>query len=377
MEQLLARGTAYGWLSLFTAMRFIAGDDVGVDAQRLAALVPLPAGIIDLHERRLLLASPQVDEILLRGRPLEQLDLGLLVADRDRLDHLLDLVAAGDIDAYQSRRGLVRGDDAIIEADNWVATSQWTDRPLALWLFAPIGEDPGRYIAPPPEASWPTAVDGLILGVLDPALRIESISAGVVDVVRRDADDLVGTPLHELAHPDDMPFLLSAAAQALVDGPGVAVAVRVLRNQQDWVGLRLMFNRLQGPGPRLGFAFSRPPEDDADPAGNVARLEQHLWRIAGEVEAAGVTSGYLRCPDASTFAGSDGLTSRQWEILSRLFRGERVPGIARALFLSQSTVRNHLAALFRRFDVHSQEELLETLRSRQGGEERRRMSSRH
>jgi DNA-binding CsgD family transcriptional regulator len=367
VEQLLARGTAYGWLSLYTAMRFATGDDVGLDAQRLAALVPLPAGIIDLRERRLLVASAQVGDILLREGSVDQIDLGLLVADPDRLEHLLDLVAAGDINAYQSRRGLVRGDDVVVDADNWVAASQWTDRPLALWLFAPVGEDPGGYVAPPSEDAWPTAIDGLILGVLDPLLRIERVSGDVSVAVQRDAEDLVGTPLHELVHPDDVPFLLSAAAQALVDGPGVAVAVRLRRDDQDWVRLRLMFNRLHGSEARLGFAFSPPPVDDADPAAKVARLERHLWRIAGELEAAGVVSGHARCPDASEFGGADGLTSRQWEILSRLMRGERVPGIARALFLSQSTVRNHLTALFRRFGVHSQEELLGALRSREGG----------
>lgn len=377
MEQLLSRGTAYGWLSLYTAMRFASDEEVGVDAQRLAELVPLPAGIIDLRERRLLLATPQVEELLLGGRPVDQLDLGLLVTDRDRLEHLLDLVASSDIDAYQSRRRLVRSDDSIIDADNWVAASQWTDRPLALWLFAPTGEDPGRYISPPAEASWPAAIDGLVLGVLDQVLRIETISGDVADIVSRDPEDLVGTPLHELAHPDDVPFLLSAAAQALIDGPGIAVAVRFQRDDQDWVSLRLMFNRLRGTESRLGFAFSPPPRVDADPANKVARLEQHLWRIAGELEAAGVVSGYARRHDPSEFGGTDGLTSRQWEVLSRLLRGERVPGIARALFLSQSTVRNHLMALFRRFGVHSQEELLETLRSRQRSEERRRTSQRH
>ncbi len=358
MEQLLARGTAYGWLSLYTAMRFASDEEVGLDARRLAALVPLPAGIIDLQERRLLVASPRVEELLLRGRPLEQLDLGLLVADRDRLEHLLDLVASGDIDAYQSRRGLVRADASIVEADNWVAASQWTNRPLALWLFNPVGEDPGRYIAPPREQSWPTTVDGLVLGVLDPVLRIERISGDVAAVLRRDADDLIGTPLHELVHPGDVPFLLVRRRACPHRGPGIAAAVHMRRGEEEWAQVRLVLNRFQGPDARLGFAFSPPPDDDADPTAKVARLEQHLWRIAGELEAAGVVSGFARCPEAVEFGGSDGLTTRQWEILSRLMQGERVPGIARDLFLSQSTVRNHLTALFRRFDVHSQEELL-------------------
>jgi DNA-binding NarL/FixJ family response regulator len=57
------------------------------------------------------------------------------------------------------------------------------------------------------------------------------------------------------------------------------------------------------------------------------------------------------------------LTSRQWEILNRLLRGERVPTIANALFISPSTVRNHLSAIFEKFGVHSQAELIERIRS--------------
>ena len=56
------------------------------------------------------------------------------------------------------------------------------------------------------------------------------------------------------------------------------------------------------------------------------------------------------------------LTSRQLEIVSRLLQGERVPTIARSMFLSQKTVRTHLANVFRKFGVHSQTELLELLR---------------
>lgn len=57
-------------------------------------------------------------------------------------------------------------------------------------------------------------------------------------------------------------------------------------------------------------------------------------------------------------------SDRQLEIMRRLVRGERVPTIARALFVSQSTVRNHLSVIFRKLGVHSQEELLQTLRQR-------------
>jgi len=92
-----------------------------------------------------------------------------------------------------------------------------------------------------------------------------------------------------------------------------------------------------------------------------ARLEDHLWRIALEIAAAGIgdapASGDMWWGDPALRE----LSQRQLEILRRLLRGERVPTIARDLFLSQSTVRNHLSAIYRRLGVHSQAELLARL----------------
>jgi DNA-binding NarL/FixJ family response regulator len=48
-------------------------------------------------------------------------------------------------------------------------------------------------------------------------------------------------------------------------------------------------------------------------------------------------------------------------VLRRVTAGQRVPTIARELYVSQSTVRNHLAAIFQRFGVHSQADLLARL----------------
>jgi DNA-binding NarL/FixJ family response regulator len=55
---------------------------------------------------------------------------------------------------------------------------------------------------------------------------------------------------------------------------------------------------------------------------------------------------------------SESFSTRQWEILTRLIRGERVQAIADDLYLSPSTVRNHLSVIYRKFGVHSQSELL-------------------
>ena len=61
---------------------------------------------------------------------------------------------------------------------------------------------------------------------------------------------------------------------------------------------------------------------------------------------------------------ADQLSGRQLEVLRRLLGGERVPAIARELFVSQSTIRNHLSAIYQRVGVHSQEELLSMMRQK-------------
>jgi DNA-binding CsgD family transcriptional regulator len=55
------------------------------------------------------------------------------------------------------------------------------------------------------------------------------------------------------------------------------------------------------------------------------------------------------------------LSMREKEILRRLCRNQRVPTIARALYISPHTVRNHLKSIFRKVGVSSQIELLELL----------------
>lgn len=61
-------------------------------------------------------------------------------------------------------------------------------------------------------------------------------------------------------------------------------------------------------------------------------------------------------------AGLSRLTTRELDIVGRLLRGDRVPAIAETLFLSQSTVRNHLSSVFGKLRVSSQQQLLDLLR---------------
>ena len=70
-------------------------------------------------------------------------------------------------------------------------------------------------------------------------------------------------------------------------------------------------------------------------------------------------------PEVEAILGN--LSARERQIVELLLASRRVPGIASALGISPHTVRNHLKAVFRKLGVHSQEALLDLLRS--AGEE--------
>ncbi len=55
----------------------------------------------------------------------------------------------------------------------------------------------------------------------------------------------------------------------------------------------------------------------------------------------------------------DALSARERQILVMLMQSARVPAIAERLFIAQSTVRNHLKAIYRKLGVSSQRELVD------------------
>ncbi len=57
------------------------------------------------------------------------------------------------------------------------------------------------------------------------------------------------------------------------------------------------------------------------------------------------------------------LTSREWEIARRIANGDRVALITEDLKISPNTVRNHLKAIFRKLEVHSQTQLVRRIRA--------------
>jgi DNA-binding NarL/FixJ family response regulator len=100
------------------------------------------------------------------------------------------------------------------------------------------------------------------------------------------------------------------------------------------------------------------------PGDRIAELESRLRRIAAELKAAGVMDDFDTLPSLADHPHVAKLSNRQREILIRLLNAQRVSVIAAELYVSPSTVRNHLTTIFRKFGVHSQGELVAVLRRR-------------
>jgi DNA-binding NarL/FixJ family response regulator len=112
------------------------------------------------------------------------------------------------------------------------------------------------------------------------------------------------------------------------------------------------------------FAVDHPLAALPLPSDRVAELEARLRRIAAELRAAGIMDDVVSAKPASDLPHFAELTCRQREILIRLLNAQRVSLIASELYLSPSTVRNHLTTIFSKFGVHSQAELLAVLRDK-------------
>ncbi len=104
----------------------------------------------------------------------------------------------------------------------------------------------------------------------------------------------------------------------------------------------------------LGLAGERRP------AGFVVKPFERA-QLAAAVEMA--LAGRRSSPDgASALADVPELaplSRREREVLEQLVAHKRAPAIAKALFISQHTVRNHLKKIFSKLEVRSQQELLD------------------
>jgi DNA-binding NarL/FixJ family response regulator len=151
---------------------------------------------------------------------------------------------------------------------------------------------------------------------------------------------------------------LAAAARTAAEHLSVTVLTRMRVGRDHWADRYcLIVPMCEHQPPRLGVVISAGTSETAVGRSD-SRLDEQVRHCALEARASQTLDSL---PALAQLPQGSELSARQSEIVARLVAGERVADIARSMFLSPSTVRNHLAAIYRKFAVHSQAELLACL----------------
>jgi PAS domain S-box-containing protein len=323
---------------------------------------PMAIGLVELSTTRFVEMSDRAAE-LLSTTPEEAADLDYLsVTERPReAAQTFRLVRERMLDGIKGRRRFHRPNGSMVELEvtGWAVRSS-TGPDLGLWIASEIQEAEEAAVqevaAPAPWSRAGSDFEGAQL-TLDDHWRIAHISTNAGAVVGRPPAELIGRSLIELTHGSDLAALLLGFARATTDAR-TDVRIRLCQ-VHGWRMIRAVITHLEGDG-TVPFSLIVAPaaEPESPDAGGAIRLAGHLRRIASQIEAAGLLAPLIETAAALGVPVTAELSPRQWEIASRLVQGDRVATIAAELYLSQSTVRNHLSAIFEKFGVHSQPELL-------------------
>ena len=314
-------------------------------------------GLVELPSTRFIELSTRARELIGPGR---RLGLELLaVHEREEAEAISRASATGAVDGTEAhRRRWQHPDGSTVEVTvrarairlNGESFCVWVARELSLGAVDTRPASPGDVIDLRDDDSSQTGA----YATLDDRWRVRSFAGEngrLSDVLVADV------ALVAVTHPDDMARLLLAFAGATTE-IGAAVRLRLL-SDREWIAVDTHVSRVSDRSWRLAFPSLGESKAVADAIGDrAANLEHHLRRIAAEVRGAGVLTGSVAGDDILRIPGVNELPDRQREIVLRLARGERVGTIAARMYLSPSTVRNHLSAVFSKFGVHSQQELV-------------------
>lgn len=334
-----------------------AGELSRVAAKVLGEL-PFPAVVLDVPSGCIVVSSPAAEQLLdpdgrmVVGRPLEE-----FTADQPASG--VDLLAGGRLNGYETFRVLRRRHGPGARVRMWVRS--FADQPPSrLVLVVLVADD---VAGAPAERDWQEAP--AIVGTADANLRIDRISNDAEELFGRGVPELLGEPLLSLIAEADEPSLLSSLTDASTSHSGISLYLDVTTAVSDSpMHCEVLLLPLE-PAPSCAFFFLPSPARMAGKAS--VELSTILRRLGRTAIIAGLARGVFRGMSESTTPGLNQLTTRELEIVARLLDGDRPPEIAKKLFLSQSTVRNHLASVFAKVGVTSQQELLNLLRDSQAG----------
>jgi DNA-binding CsgD family transcriptional regulator/PAS domain-containing protein len=271
-------------------------------------------------------------------------------------------IANGRLEGFQAGRVFHLPNGRTIEATVWARRLVVDGEPWAAGIVLPAGEADGGL-----SAGFSAPAAGMMMAVTDHLWVIEYASADARRVVGLTPDALMGVPLLDLVHADDRGDFMAAVTAATTSGTTIVCTTRLSSGNGGWRSETCFVTPLCAhTPPRLGLAVARATDRERAAAperqARQQTLEQTLWRIAMELRAAGITADDPVAITHGPPSRAAQLSGRQWEVVQRLSQGQDAAAIAKAMYLSPSTVRNHLVAVYRKFGVHSQVQLLATMR---------------
>lgn len=359
--------------SSFSPMRSLEEDTAaaGPDSDDgLAAVSPsLPLLVISLPDRRVRAANRAAADFFgISRQELSSRTLNTVIdpSESEMIGQALSALGSGAIDSYRAHRTFETAHGPVMGVV-WVRSIPRTSGGMALALVLPAEEsdDPASSSPSDRDSAGRATVD-LAAGTMNRAGRIATLSTADSGMFGDHVDgSITSRSLASHVHPEDREPLQAALEQIATDHGDVILPIRVDHALHTWVAIEchLFATGDDATGEPVGFVLSelssQPP---AVSAARIAQLEQHIGRIAAEVRAAGMAMGSTSHASAPRPVDLGALTPRQRDIVVRLMEGARVSTIAAALYISPSTVRNHLSSVYRTAHVHSQAELIELLR---------------
>jgi DNA-binding CsgD family transcriptional regulator/PAS domain-containing protein len=333
-------------------------DVVAQDLWDVVGVLDIPLFLVELDGLTITEATPSfLHDIGIPASKVLHRPAYEILAPEDQRSCRLALRALGDglLDFYSSRRRIDLDDHTSLTATFWNRSIQFGDCRFSLGQLSisgrrndsPLVEYLGY--SPPEVAAGTTDAHGIIT----------SISTSALEVVGQPAEALIGRPLLSRV---EQKRLLQQINELKEGSLTVSLPIHLSDLAPQRPSVRCIVTCLAESTSRFFLLLSEPDPASAPRVDRVAQLEYRLRRIASEVQASGIFDSLDTLPDAQRFPQLNSLNTRQWQVLSRLLRGERVPAIAEALFVSPSTIRNNLSEIFRIFDVHSQSELVSLLR---------------
>jgi DNA-binding CsgD family transcriptional regulator len=323
------------------------------------AAVDLPAGRFLAVNQPLAKALGSTVEALTGSSSLDQLP----AADRHAAQLGFQALADGDLTGYQAIRRLANSGDLGRVFSVWVSAVDIDGTRAGLVSVVPSGGLDNEFRALP-LSNMPEPGD-VVLGTVDGSWRIDRISQDVTALLGVTPDQCVGSPVLGVIHPSDAPAFLAAVEHARGGERAVRLTLRLSTGSQPWTTVAAVLATISpGEPPSLAFALIRAAADAGSSGDSTreVRLETHMLRIAGELRAAGLIPRLEQLPALTDTPQLGELTSREWAVLTRLLDGQRVSAIAADLYVSQSTVRNHLSSIYAKLGVHSQVDLIRLLR---------------